>query len=263
MNVLESAVYCNLIYSISNDTPLVKNESFNFQPTNDLESKLFKNILNPNLKYFKGTNFDGEVIITNTIDNENLIIGFKGTNTLKDWEQDFDFLTTEIETGTKLYVHEGFLRQYNEIQNFIELKLKEFEGKKIFICGHSLGGGLSVICGYFCKKISLADNKDYDIHITTFGSPRACDINMEEWYLIHIKNFTRVVNNLDIICNLPPSGRILKFKHINEIVVYFKNHKCLNYVPKRTLWDRIMSLWTKSVAHEMDIYIDHIQKYYK
>ena len=248
MKILESATFCRLIYNINNHI-------IEYNPNNELENQLFKNTLKKKLTYHKGEKHDGEVVTTETLDGNTLIIGFIGTDTKQDWKQNFDFLTAEIEPNTSIYCHEGFLQQYCEIKSYINDKLANFKGENVFITGHSLGGALSTLCGYFTKT----HFSKFNVKIITFGAPRSGDANFVIWYNENIKDFTRVVNHYDAICNLPPSGKILHYKHINCNLYYFKHLDCIRYCPQRTWWDRLVTLFTKSVNHDINIYIKHIE----
>ncbi len=107
------------------------------------------------------------------IEGEDLIIvAFRGSETdfaerqnLIDWLNNFEAVQT-LFYGTR--VHVGFAQAVNaaiqQIEDWIRPRRR---GKKIWFTGHSLGGALALLAGYYFEK------KRYSVGgIVNFGSPR-------------------------------------------------------------------------------------------
>lgn len=185
-------------------------------------------------------------------DKKTINIVFKGSDDLNDILQDLktikrcafkdddssihagfiDILTTEA-------VHEDVLRTTISI-------LKDLPEYELFITGHSLGGALATVFGYYISK-----KIEKTINIITFGSPRVGDFKFyENFNKIQNISLLRVVNDNDIIVSLPKINyyHVGKVLELNECSIdvydsknagYFKNsilsnyslndHFCVNY----------------------------------
>jgi len=98
-------------------------------------------------------------------------------------------------------VHLGFRKAYMVARNLFGADLtstipNKLKGKKLFICGHSLGGALGLI--------HAATLKGSDPLLYTFGMPRTFTLNAIRG-LDSIKHF-RHVNDTDTIPSVPPEA---------------------------------------------------------
>ena len=97
--------------------------------------------------------------------NNILYICFQGTDGWNDIKDDLTFKKIDIGNGIK--IHEGFYKQYKEIENFIMDKVKIYNS--IIFSGHSLGSGIATICAYFIKQ-KFFNSKE--VSCVLFSSPK-------------------------------------------------------------------------------------------
>jgi triacylglycerol lipase len=145
-------------------------------------------------------------------DNDNnLFIIFRGTQNIAEWIKDShtsqNIFTKSIKNTNyqlRLYntqnspqIHAGFLEIYYEIKKDINNIITQTKPNKIIIAGHSLGAGLSVICGL--------DLSDLNVVVYNFGCPRVGDENFVNY--INQQNLTifRHANSSDVITTIPPA----------------------------------------------------------
>lgn len=100
-------------------------------------------------------------------------------------------------------VHMGFRDAYEVARRIYatelgETILKEVEGKKLFICGHSLGGALGLI-----QATSLIDRNPL---LYTYGMPRTFTLHAVQ-FLGDLWHF-RHVNDTDLIPRVPPEAAL-------------------------------------------------------
>ncbi|MFK7767364.1 MAG: lipase family protein [Mariniblastus sp.] len=132
------------------------------------------------------------------------VVVFRGTE-VDDWNDiraDANALTALAETVGK--VHRGFKSEVDEIWPHIE-KALEVNTKKLWFCGHSLGGAMAKICADRCM-LSYIKSEPEEIH--TLGSPRVgCKKYVNHVQIPHY----RWVNNNDIVTRVPPI--LLGYRH--------------------------------------------------
>lgn len=127
------------------------------------------------------------------VTDKEIIVVFRGTEPteIKDILADLNaFQTSSFDKNGD--VHLGFKNALDEIWTSLEdwVSFRRINGRKLIICGHSLGGALATIA---------SDRFNAD-ECYTYGSPRVGD---SKW----VKNFSvkhyRVVNNNDIVPKVP------------------------------------------------------------
>ncbi len=124
------------------------------------------------MKYRYG--LDPEMMIVST--KEYILILYRGTDKVKgDWMAEWTGtdLNIPLMPATKglveTRVHRGFWQSYELIENPLIQHLEYFNArqKKIWVAGHSLGGGMSILTGAALESMS------YDVqNVYTFASPR-------------------------------------------------------------------------------------------
>jgi hypothetical protein len=142
-----------------------------------------------------------------------LLVAWRGTSELKDWLTDAQYQPvladgTRCETKApctqltnKGKVHFGFLQAFEVAKKLFGERLEEIQGqardKRLFICGHSLGGALGLI--------HSAELKDFNPLLYTYGMPRTFTA-MAMQYL----RFThyRHINDADLIPCVPPEAEL-------------------------------------------------------
>ncbi len=78
------------------------------------------------------------------------VVLFQGSKQLKDWIDDVTFCATKVKAykgwDNKLSYCKGFFRQYQDARDTILAEVEAIHPSSIIVSGHSLGGGLAVIC---------------------------------------------------------------------------------------------------------------------
>ncbi|SFJ08078.1 triacylglycerol lipase [Brevibacillus centrosporus] len=175
---------------------------------------------------------------------EHIVVTFRGTRTFNDNESDQDLYQVPYPFVKKAgKTHRGFTCIYQSARNeFIREVSKLSKSKRLFVAGHSLGGGIAVLAG-----LDIAVNTKFkNPFVYTYGSPRVADPVFATRFNQTVKNSFRIANVHDIIPTLPAkaypppftkSG--LFYRHVNtkhllsfqlnslaarnhEIVCYFK-----------------------------------------
>lgn len=119
------------------------------------------------------------------------------------------------------YVHDGFQDELEKLWTDVEAHVtRNLKNRKLFICGHSLGGAMATVCAS-----RLVDQIDA---LYTYGSPRVGSHSfVEALKIIHYRH----VNNNDIVPCVPPYPL---YSH-HGILRYINRHRKI--VPL-TRWQR-------------------------
>ena len=127
---------------------------------------------------------------------------FDFNKTFADLRADVDIRLTNWPKGGR--VHRGFKEALDEVWQdlLVQIKWLGHKGCKIWMTGHSLGGALATLA---------ADRYGNAQGVYTFGSPRVGDDVFKENFDAKVY---RVVNNTDIVAQVPPPVR---YKHVGEI----------------------------------------------
>ena len=140
---------------------------------------------------------DTQAFITHN--DELVLISVRGTNEiLADGLRDADALQVPFVEGVGK-VHRGFydaaLKVYELSINYLE---KFYTGQKLIICGHSLGGAITLLLSEMLRRRA---DYDYKIVLYTYGAPRAADSTFIKGAtdLVHY----RMVNHNDPVPSVP------------------------------------------------------------
>ena len=176
---------------------------------------------------------------------DQIIVAFRGTRTFKDNESDQDLYQAPypfVRNAGK--THRGFTCIYQSTRNELIRELNKLSTtKRLFVAGHSLGGGLAVLA-----TLDFAVNTGFENpFVYTYGSPRVADPVFASRFNQTVKNSIRIFNVHDIIPTLPDQAypppftkKGLYYRHVNmkyplsfqlnslavrnhEIVCYYKN----------------------------------------
>ena len=155
-------------------------------------------------------------VFYNTTD---LIISCRGTQPgdMNDIYADLQVFQADSVTGNK--IHQGFKEEVDKIYDKIESILaRRGLAKKIWVCGHSLGGAMATI---LAQRLEFKGGYDVDT-LYTYGSPRAGGPKFRAWCDKHL-NHQRFVNNNDMVPCVPTffrwrhSGKCNYIKSTGEV----------------------------------------------
>jgi len=205
----------------------------------------------------KNTHTEGIVFAT----DYHVCVAFKGTGNLYDLMTDLRFDRFQIRD--KL-VHNGIYTALNEVVDdllkCVQAMLEEKPERKLFITGHSLGGGLAIL---FAAKYTICSNTKRPEALQgvyTFAGPRVGDRAFATAYNNALKEKTfRIVNHRDFVPTLPPFG----YRHVG-IKVYIDRHGNFHKKTSREVIETVReSIYTMEAAsfgislepHKMITYI--------
>ncbi len=138
-------------------------------------------------------------------DNPCLVIAFRGTDEMEDWQTNVHAYQTPFADMGK--VHSGFKKAYLSIKEELLEYLKD-NVLPIFITGHSLGAALATLATSEFYK-----NEQFD-SCYTYGSPRTG--NPAFVNSIKCKQIYRIVNNCDIVTTVPIDFAGINYEHIGS-----------------------------------------------
>jgi len=173
--------------------------------------------------------------------SDGVVIACRGTlppaadlPSMLDWIQDVFFSMPKSVNGLPGKVHSGF---YMAVNSVWEPLLKEVSRQldaagpetKIYITGHSKGGGMASILAMLLFNESGLLNLHKPPQVFTFASPKPGDTGFAQVYNANITQES-YENYLDVVPFLPPSDSTIRFfAKIPLIGDFFKKAEGLNY----------------------------------
>jgi len=187
------------------------------------------------LKFIDNVETDIQLgIIENDI-KKSLAIVFRGTDAYQDWLYDCTFCKTKLDDDVR--VHSGFYNHlmsvYDEIIEVIdEFLIKDYN---IYICGHSLGGGESLILSYLLSK-----KTSNLIKVITFGAPKVGNYYWKQKYesITNVIHY-RITNKTDIITKLP-----INYYHVGINIHIYEDKMIINndeYIIFHNIFDHLIT----------------------
>jgi hypothetical protein len=141
--------------------------------------------------------------------NNDAVIAIRGTEGIREWIHDFEFLTTKCPfLAGAGKTDDGFTAIYNSLR-VATTSARLVDGvaalpfdhavNSLTICGHSLGGALATLLA-----LDVAANTNFkNPTIYTYASPRTGDALFAHTYNQVVPNTYRIANRVDIVPNLP------------------------------------------------------------
>jgi len=140
---------------------------------------------------------------------DDAVVVFRGTETDDEYDilQDLRFIRRG---GTEGGMHGGFKRGYDSLHSQVATLLERYETKRVWITGHSLGGGLAVCCAQ-----RLLKDGHYELAgMMTFGQPMAVDPTMRKWLTPRLEGkYVFFVNDMDLVTRF-----VEPYVHCGEMV---------------------------------------------
>lgn len=173
------------------------------------------------------------------LNDKELVFCFRGTepDQLSDILADLNVIPRKSKSDG--WVHSGFRGELDKIWPTIEQIVNMHEDHNIYICGHSLGAAMAIIC---------TSRLPQTVELYTFGSPRAGtrsfvkNIKTKHW---------RFVNNNDVVTGVPLA--LMGYKHHGNLC--YINH--YGKIRKMTLWQRIKDKFRGFRDGALDGVADH------
>lgn len=186
--------------------------------------------------------------------DEEFLIAFRGTepDEFSDIKADLNAIPDRAQVGG--WVHNGFQEELNKIWEMVQAGLVNAENKRLYICGHSLGGAMATVAASRLNPDALY----------TYGSPRVGTSKF-------VKNITcqhyRHVNNNDVVPKVPFA--FLGYRHHGNLryINFYGNIRKLTYWQRfKDGWRGRMAAWKKREPfdgardHSMTNYVKYLEK---
>ena len=176
----------------------------------------------------KGKDIDTQCFVM--ADDKNIIVVFRGSDSLEDWFANFQAVREPGPLKGTL-AHEGFQDALYpaviSLTNLID-KFQTSETKKIWFTGHSLGGAQ---CSLYAAMLKENGYPVYGIY--TFGSPRPGNDEFAKELDASVAGpHYRVVNDGDIVPHVPPEPF---FSHTGKRVILGKSKR----VTSKSAWKKL------------------------
>jgi hypothetical protein len=164
---------------------------------------------------------------TNGETTENIVVAFRGSETIENWVTNLNFPKVGAYPkcdGCK--VHEGFLEAWNSVREPIVAEVKrllvEQPKAQVFVTGHSLGAALAALCA--AELGASSHSLGFPIEgVYTYGQPRVGNQAFADFYDTGTHVSWRVTHWRDPVPHLPTQS--LGFHHTSNEVFYSKDSK--------------------------------------
>jgi len=190
----------------------------------------------------------------------------RGTDTIEDWQVNFDLRTGSLTDANKLNIHKGFLRQFQSIEPFMSRVLTEHRSEydKIIVTGHSLGGSVATIATLHFNEMFAGE---VPIYLYTFGCPRVGDVRMNAYFKTHLKTFDACWRVYDIEDPVPMVPVRSEFQHLECNTLCLHDGVVWNTKKKDTRWPyRLLHLFMyppllrPASKHDINAYSKNLSK---
>lgn len=246
-------------------TMLIYDYGKNFTEYNNIEnldiSDLNKSILtdivdnNPNGKIIKFISLNNglQVCITISHIHNRITTIFRGSESFKDWLYDLLIIQTNLKND--IYVHKGFKEQLEPAKDdliyTISKLLQDYPKYKLFTTGHSLGGALCTLFGYYLSEVFSPN----EVNIISFASPR---VGNKSWSNLinnkyNLKHY-RFINEKDIVVSIP----YINYYHTG--IKCYLNRKRLVYIDEKIDNDCCCSFYNP-LDHSIEKYYNNLLNY--
>jgi len=162
-------------------------------------------------------------------------IMFRGTDSLWGWITNFMFSKKVIPyegTNPKIKVHNGFLKDYLVIRDFVHKKIKETDKEKIYVHGHSKGAALTVLCA-----LDIQYNfPEKEIGSFGIGTPKIGNEEFVRSFNGRLPDFINIENGSDLIPQIPP--RFFGYRHVENKIHIGKERRCCIGTHKDHNWQK-------------------------
>ncbi|KAI9029627.1 Lipadyou-2 [Phycomyces nitens] len=132
---------------------------------------------------------------------------FRGTSSIPNFIDDFDFSAQDYPPVTGTKIHTGFYKTYLEVQKHVlSVMMKEITAHPryhVVVSGHSLGGALAIIGALDLFQHDSRFNAK-NLSIKTYGGPRVGNPAFAYYVTGTGISLERIVNKHDIVPHVPP-----------------------------------------------------------
>lgn len=145
-------------------------------------------------------NYQGPFFIRRLMDC--VIVSIRGTRDPADFITDLQFIKCRF---LGYGAHSGFVDEFCDLWGPVSSRLSIHD--KVYITGHSLGGGIATLLA-----LALKMHHNIDSTVATFGSPRVFDSAGADAYNRMCPDTIRVVHKLDLVPRIPK----IDYEHVDR-----------------------------------------------
>jgi hypothetical protein len=163
--------------------------------------------------------YHGSMVVVGVYeDTKELVVSHRGSSNIQNWLRDFSYELVPFINGSgkKMKVHTGFYGTYRSFADIVNsylfnlLKDPKYDGYKVIITGHSLGGGTSTL--HAADQAENIRATGHEVELFTYHSPRVGDQDFVDYVVSLDIPISRYTNRGDIVSQLP--FRHMGFVHI-------------------------------------------------
>jgi len=151
-----------------------------------------------------------------------IVVCFRGTESKKDWIVNLNAAGKERDYGK---VHKGFYEAFESVESQIDTFIEQqvhLQDKKLFICGHSLGGALALMMTAEMAFNDKLYHKQFS-GLATYGQPLLGNKKFKNSVLSSFSSqYARFANTGDIVTNIPPNyvhaSQAIKFDRDGDLI---------------------------------------------
>jgi len=185
---------------------------------------------------------DTQAAVLNQLTSDRLYIVFRGSDKSIDWINNFSFRQQIYPYGdgnSEVKFHRGFMMAYFAVRDRLLKAMEKFEGQRVIVTGHSLGGALATIAALDIQY-NLGRENQLAFIVNTFGAPRVGNKALAESYNRRITNSYRFIYGWDMVTRVPRDWQ--GFEHVEKAIQLgslltwqvvsrrFSDHAITNYV---------------------------------
>jgi predicted lipase len=130
------------------------------------------------------------------VEKDKLIFCFAGSNDLKDWISNFEFLP--LDEGDT--IHKGFYDSWSKFKDEVTVVVCSHTQLPILCTGHSRGAALATLCARH-----IAKNLKTPCKSVVFGSPNLGNKKYRDEFELLPIDATKVINGYDVVTYTPPT----------------------------------------------------------
>lgn len=143
--------------------------------------------------------------------NRKVVVNFRGSQSARNWLNNFDFTAIPSDICSECRVHQGFWRSWVEARPRILTAVKDAvarnPGYGIVSTGHSLGGAIATLAAANLR------NSGYNVALYTYGSPQVGTEITANYISNQPGGNYRVTHTNDIVPKLP--SRVFGYSHVS------------------------------------------------
>ncbi|NMF84455.1 lipase family protein [Nodosilinea sp. P-1105] len=192
---------------------------------------------------------DTQVAVLNQVNSDRMYVVFRGSDKSIDWVNNFQFrqqIYPYKDGNPTVRFHQGFMMAYFAVRQVLLEVMDKFDGQRVIVTGHSLGGALATIAA-LDLQYNLGQKRHLGFEVYSFGAPRVGNQAMVDSYNRRIPLSYRFVNGWDIVTRIPREWQ--GFAHVDA--AYHLGSRLTWQVVSRRFSDHAITAYIDGLEAEM------------